>query len=73
MLPERTDDDVSADAMSETAPVVEAFEAPVSEPDALTSVSEVPAVEPLRPWPRRLRMSHFRGRVARRLRMSHPG
>jgi hypothetical protein len=50
MLPERTDDDVSADSMSETAPVVEAFEAPVSETDSLASVTEVPAAtaeEPL--------------------------
>lgn len=44
MLPERTDDDVSADAMSETAPVVEAFEAPMSETDAVAAVTEVPAV-----------------------------
>jgi hypothetical protein len=43
MLPERTDDDVSADAMSETAPVVEAFGAPLSETDSLASVTEVPA------------------------------
>jgi hypothetical protein len=52
MLPERTDDDVSADSMPETAPVVDAFEATVSETAAVAPVTEVPAAtteEPIVP------------------------